>query len=205
MDICLQKKHEITLFKQNMDVLVFYSKSSDVPPGRGVHERVGNPAQQADLRDLPDWRKALSNFDTSTPFVWTGSNFDFLARVFPSGTTWRTIEHAFQAAKIAIADTNQAQLFTMNSGSAIGLGDGAIAQKNRKLVKLNFEQLALWDSISRDVMADIAKAKQANRNSFAARVLKATRNAELVHLMKQRGKPSVLDRFRHLESIRALL
>lgn len=45
MDICLQKKHEITLFKQNMDVLVFYSKSSDVPPGRGVHERVGNPAQ----------------------------------------------------------------------------------------------------------------------------------------------------------------
>ena len=183
------------------DVLVFYSGSADVAPGKGVHERVTRPTDYAELTAIKDWRKKLSNFDSEVPFVWEGA--PELEITFPPGTQWRSIEHAFQAAKIGLKDKEKAMRFTLNSGTALGRGDGSDAQKQRKMVLLDHDDLEYWASINELVMASVARAKYLQHpDSVASRVLKATRNARLLHLMRQRGKPSQFIPFEHLAQIR---
>lgn len=171
------------------DTLVFYSKSADSPaPGKGVHENVGDPSEYTELKKIVGWRKVLSNFHVD-PFV------------HKDGKTYMTIEHAFQAAKIALADPKKAELFTVESGDKIGLGDGKMAQSKRKLVKLTPDQLAVWDSMSENVMREAAIEKY-KASASARDVLKKTNRAQLWHLMTQRGQQSKLVRFGHLEDIR---
>jgi len=184
---------------------VFYSKSANAKPGKGVHEYI-DASQVSNYEPLslePDWRKVLSNFDIS-PFEFEGK-------------TYQTIEHVFQAKKLAIADPSQAERFTVESGDPIGLGDGAMAQKHRKLVKLTLAQLEQWDHIKRDVMERAARQKFAEicwgavwsrqiapfaQSPDKLRILKLTEGAKLVHLMTARGQKSTLDHFDHLERIR---
>jgi predicted NAD-dependent protein-ADP-ribosyltransferase YbiA (DUF1768 family) len=166
------------------DKLFFYSKSADKPPGKGANEVVADPRQYAELASIPHWRKVLSNFHVC-PFQFQGG-------------TYRSIEHAFQARKIAIADPVKARQFTVESGSPLGLGDGADAQKARKLVRLTPEQLAYWDGIKDVVMEAAATAKYAACPAALA-VLRATGNAQLWHVVS-RSKPV---RFEHLERLRA--
>lgn len=175
-----------------MDRFVFYSKSKDCFPGTGRHELLHDNETYESLSKLKHWRRRLSNFDTSVNFQWNGH-------------TWRSIEHAFQGTKISIANKTKGYLFTLDSKSNIGESEGNIAQKNRKLVKLDKHQLTHWDKIKDDVMkqATIAKYNQAKlENSDIITLLKLTKNAELHHLQIQRGKPSMLIRFKHLEYIR---
>ncbi len=77
------------------------------------------------------------------------------------------------------------------------MGDGFMAQKNRKLVKLDASTLAEWDMIKNSVMkaATVAKYKSCKD---AQEVLKATLGAQLWHVVP-RKKPV---RFTHLEEIR---
>lgn len=183
------------------DVLVFYSKSADVPPGKGVHEHIAQESDYVELNAVPDWRKRLSNFDDEVPFVWEGA--PELELTFPTGTQWRSIEHAFQASKISLKDPEKAFRFSLTSGTALGRGPGSDAQKQRKMVLLDSDTLTHWASINERVMASIARAKYLqNPTSIASRTLKETRNARLLHLMRQRGSPSQLVRFAHLEQIR---
>lgn len=164
----------------------------------GVHECISDPSVYKPLESIKDFRKYLSNFDDSVSFVWQGP--------FDKPYTFRSIEHAFQAAKIHIANPAAALKFTVESGDAIGLGDGALAQKKRKLVKLTPEQLKLWSGISNETMKSIAIAKYTqNPDSIASTVLKNTKDAELWHIVTCRGKPSELVRFEHLEYIRLLI
>lgn len=177
--------------EDTVDKFVFHSRSSNAKPGKGVHEHVSDPAMYHKLENMPhNWRQVLSNFHMA-PFVYKGH-------------TYNTIEHVFQAAKIAIADPAKAYLFTVDSGDKIGLGDGKMAQSKRKLVHLSPEQLVEWAQKSDRVMAK-ASIKKYEASKLARRVLKATKNAELWHLMKQRGKQSLLIRFKHLEKIRRKL
>lgn len=169
------------------DILTFYSGSADKKPGKGVGEQVRNPDAYALLSTIPDWRRVLSNFHFC-PFRWEGA-------------TYNTIEHAFQAAKIALVDPVKARQFTVESGTALGRGDGKAAQKARRLVVLGAQQLQLWDALSAYVMATLQTQKFAACPE-ARRVLRATGNAQLWHLMRQRGQPSRLVRFAHLEDIR---
>ena len=175
------------------DILIFYSKSADVAPGKGVHERVARDSDYVELKAIPDWRKRLSNFDDEVPFVWEGA--PELELTFPSGTQWRSIEHAFQASKISLKDPEKAFRFSLTSGTALGRGTGSDAQKQRKMVLLDSDTLEYWASINELVMASIARSKYLQHpTSVASRTLKATRNAHLLHLMRQRGKPSQLIR-----------
>lgn len=178
------------------DIIVFKSNSADKKPGKGVHERVVDSGKYERLASFKDFRRYLSNFDSSCTFTWKWPHGD-------KEYTFRSIEHAFQAAKIAQVDTLAAFRFTVESGDPIGAGDGSVAQKNRKLIKLSPEQIELWDSISGFIMASAASAKyKQNPQSIAAQVLKATCRAELWHLSTSRGSPSSLVRFEHLELIR---
>jgi hypothetical protein len=180
------------------DTIVFKSNSADKKPGKGVHEFVADATTYATLAAIKDFRRYLSNFDTSVSFSWQGP--------FTKPNTFRSIEHAFQAAKIYIADPTEALKFTVESGDAIGAGDGIVARKHRKLVKLSKTQLVAWDSISLATMASIAESKYTqNSDSVAATVLKATSKAHLVHIETVRGKSSNLIRFIHLETIRDTL
>jgi len=182
-----------------MDVLAFYSGSADVAPGAGVHERVSDKSVYAALAAIPHWRRRLSNFDTEVTFEWEGA----CGIHFPAGTRWRSIEHAFQGAKTALKDMDKARLFTVNSGSPLGLGTGADAQKKRKMVLLTAAELAHWDSIRDEIMASAARAKYTQHpNSLAAQALRATGRAELLHAMRCRGAPTRMVRFAHLELLR---
>jgi ribA/ribD-fused uncharacterized protein len=181
----MQKQKEQCRGESN-DKLYFYSKSKDEIPGKGANEHVDVPDDYAELAKIKDWRKVLSNFHVC-PFKYQGK-------------TYRTIEHVFQAMKIALADKEKALHFTVESGHEIGQGDGGVAQKNRKLVKLTPQHLAHWDKIKAQVMHDAAVEKY-KACTEARKVLKATKCAQLWHIV-MRSKPV---RFIHLENIRRTL
>lgn len=165
------------------DKLYFYSKSKDVAPGKGANESVEDVKVYTKLASIKDWRKILSNFHVC-PFKYQGK-------------TYNTIEHVFQSEKIKLVSPDKALLFTVESGSEIGLGDGEIARKNRKLVKLDANKLAEWGRIKDKIMADAAVEKYKVCKE-AREVLKATGNAQLWHIVS-RDSPV---RFEHLEKIR---
>ena len=169
------------------DKFFFYSKSKDATPGKGTKEHVNNPNDYENLEKIKDWRKILSNFHVCE-FKYNGYRYN-------------TIEHAFQASKINMVDNDKGYLFTVDSGSEIGMGDGNVARKNRKLLKLDKEQLFQWNKIKKDVMYEISLAKYKSCK-YALDVLKETKNAKLWHIIMRSPHPM---RFDHLEQIRDLL
>lgn len=169
------------------DRLYFFSGSADLPPGQGVHERVADPARYAALADVRHWRRMLSNF-------WPA---DFTLRE----RTYRTVEHAFQAAKIALVDPALAERFTLESGTELARGDGATARKHRKLVLLDDAQLRRWDGRKHAVMRDAMQAKFSRHEPLRA-VLLATLPAQLWHGTGRGQSPG---RIHDLESIRDAL
>lgn len=148
------------------DKLYFFSNSADKKPGIGVNEFVTDPNRYGELARTTNWRRILSNFWVA-PFAY-------------KGVTFRTVEHMFQGYKIWFADPTRGLLFTVESGSSIGLGDGEVARANRKLVTLNAGQLKKWEEMKDDVLFFALKAKFTQYPNLA-KVLLATGNAELWH------------------------
>lgn len=178
-------------------VFVFKSNSADKAPGKGVNEQLVKGHSFPELSKIKDWRRMLSNFDVAE-FDWSGEGV--LPEPFPAKTRWNSIEHAFQGAKHWWKGHKKEALRFALSGD-IGKGDGAEAQKNHKLVKI--DDMAGWDDLSWKVMASAAEAKY-TQNPERMRMLKATAPAELFHLTTQRGKKSDIVPFKHLEYIRTL-
>ena len=170
-----------------MDKLSFYSKSKDALPGEGTNEYIKDHNQYHNLSKIKDWRRILSNFHVY-PFKYT------------DGYTYNSIEHVFQAKKIALVDPEKAYLFTLESKSEIGTGAGDVARKHRKLVILSPLMLKKWDSMKNKVMFDASACKYGSCE-VAKDVLLETNNAELWHIV-MRSKPV---RFKHLEEVRELL
>jgi predicted NAD-dependent protein-ADP-ribosyltransferase YbiA (DUF1768 family) len=166
------------------DKLYFYSTSADAKPGKGVKETVADPALYTQLAGMKDWRRTLSNFHVC-PFKYKQK-------------TYRTIEHAFQAEKIRIADPVVAERFTVESGDPIGQGDGNVARKNRKIVILTPAQLTVWQDQAARVLERAARAKYSQCAESVA-VLLATQQAQLWHIVQRSANPV---RFMHLETIR---
>lgn len=168
------------------DKLFFYSKSRDVVPGKGANEYVKDVELYSNLEKIKDWRKILSNFHVF-PFEY-------------EGYTYNTIEHVFQAKKIELVDKEKALWFTVESKNKIGKGNGEIARKNRKLCKLDKEQLIIWSKMKNKIMFEAA-IKKYKACEEAKNVLKATKDAELWHIVSR----STPIRFEHLEIIRSEL
>jgi ribA/ribD-fused uncharacterized protein len=118
-----------------------------------------------------------------------------------AGRTYRTVEHAFQAAKIALVDPGLAAGFALESGTSLSQGDGAIARQQRKLVLLDFAQLQDWDRRKHGVMRDAMQAKFSQHADLGA-VLLATLPAELWH---GAGRGQAPQRIFDLEAIREAL
>jgi ribA/ribD-fused uncharacterized protein len=169
------------------DRLYFFSGSADLPPGQGVNERVADAAHYTALAGVRHWRRMLSNF-------WP-ADFTLGER------TYRTVEHAFQAAKIALVDPVLAERFALESGTELAHGDGVAARKHRKLVLLDDAQLRSWDERKHAVMRDAMRAKFGGHEPLRA-VLLATLPAQLWH-GTGRGQPP--SRIHDLEEIRDAL
>jgi ribA/ribD-fused uncharacterized protein len=169
------------------DRLYFFSGSADLPPGQGVHEQVADPTRYTVLAGVRHWRRMLSNF-------WPA---DFTLRE----RTYRTVEHAFQAAKIALVDPALAERFVLESGTELARGDGAAARKHRKLLLLDDAQLRRWDGRKHAVMREAMHAKFSQHQPLRA-VLLATLPAQLWH-GTGRGQPPA--RIHDLETIRDTL
>jgi predicted NAD-dependent protein-ADP-ribosyltransferase YbiA (DUF1768 family) len=166
------------------DQLYFYSKSKDVAPGKGVREKVANANDYEALSRIKNWRQILSNFHV---FPFRYGNY-----------TWNTIEHAFQATKLALDDPDIQYQFALESESKLSQGDGLAARKMRKLILLDQGQLERWNQMRTDIMRDIAMEKL-NACPELREVILATRNAELWHLIPRSNTPV---RFKHLEEWR---
>ncbi len=165
------------------DKLCYYSKSKDAPVGKGANEYINDPSLYKDLSKIQNWRKILSNFYCE-PFSYKGKNYN-------------SVEHVFQGYKIALVSPEKAEYFTLDSNHPIGLGDGAMAQKNRKLVVLSTEQLKYWDTIKHDLMTDITLQRILQSDTYK-NVLIATRHAELWHVVVRKG----IIRNKYLEELR---
>lgn len=172
--------------KKEFDVLVFCHQSVDAAPGFGNGENVCNFEKYEALGKIPNWRRILSSLH--------------VCRFFYRGKTYRSIEHALQAAKIAIADPEMAELFTIESRSKLGLGTGEDARDAKRMVELTVEQMNVWNNKRYQEMVDITIAK-VHQCCVARRVLMLTMDAQLWHY--QRGIP--LTQFIHLEEIRDTL
>ena len=70
--------------------------------------------------------------------------------------------------------------FCKNSGNDIGMGDGLIARKNRKLIILKPEELIIWNNIKNQIMYKILLAKF-TQIPIAKQVLLLTYDAILLH------------------------
>ena len=149
-----------------MDALFYYSKSADKLAGKGANEKVLDYKMYDELNTIKDWRKILSNFYVHE-FVYEDK-------------TYNSVEHVFQAKKIEIVDKEKAYWFCKNSGHDIGMGDGLVARKNRKLIILKPEELSIWNNIKCQVMYEIVLAKF-TQVSIAKKVLLLTHNAILLH------------------------
>lgn len=166
------------------DRLFFHSASADRAPGAGRHESVADPAAYAALARIPNWRKMLSNFWVAD-FVWNGLGY-------------RTVEHCFQAAKLAIVDPELARGFALESQSALSQGDGLAARKQRKLVLLDASQLARWDREKHVIMQSAMRAKFTQHPELMA-MLQATGDAQLWH---GTGRGAAPQRIFDLEAVR---
>jgi predicted NAD-dependent protein-ADP-ribosyltransferase YbiA (DUF1768 family) len=182
--------------EEHQDTFVFMFKSADKAPGKGINETLIKGHSYPELSKISKWRSMLSNFHVAE-FEWTGD--DVLPVPFPPKTRWNSIEHAYQGAKFQLYGHKEALKFTLNSGDDIGKGDGATAQRNRKIVVL--KDMSKWGEIYMNVMKSAAKAKY-EQNPESMRMLKATFPAKLFHSQVNRGKKSELIHFKHLEDIR---
>lgn len=179
-----------TLGSMTPDRLLFWSRSPDGrAPGSGTGELVADAAAYAELATVPHWRRVLSNFWETAHPIDDGD-----------GRLYRTVEHGFQAHKIALADAAAARRFEADSGDPIGEGGGLTAQKNRKLVKLGAVAIAEWDAASWEDMHQLHLCKF-GQDELSRFVLAATGDAELWHIVPRR-KP---ERWSHLEVVRALV
>lgn len=165
-----------------IDRFIFFSKSAKKKPGEGKDEFISVPY------DLPlDFRQKLSNFAESE------LEYD--------GYRWKTVEHAFQAAKFKDLNFDLFYSFTINSGSELGLGSGLDSQKKRKSMILQPEQLELWDIKKDKIMCELWNAKF-TQNSELKMILIGTKNAELWHTVNR--KP-IKQHWIGLEKLRILL
>ena len=190
-----------------MDVLIFYSKSADVKPGKGKGSgwsEKADPQNYKELDGITDWRKMFSNM--------------YICPFKLGGYTWNTVEHFYHAIKYKGKYDDYYKTFTIESKSPWSLNPfdaknagktGRVSEKtgnvytNSKLgvptnVKMrpDFYDGIGWRAMKLALMAKFTQCEELTR------ALLATGNTQLYHLVTERGKKSHLQRWDHLEEIR---
>jgi predicted NAD-dependent protein-ADP-ribosyltransferase YbiA (DUF1768 family) len=178
------------------DKLMFFSRSANKDPGKGVDEYVSNPKKYNYLSGVKDWRKHLSNF-------WPVNVLKI------DGKTWYSSEHYFHSMKFRLKNPKFADTFSLESGSEWSRDPlmskmvGGKTGKWKKVQKrpLNVEMRSdFYDGYNKKVMT-IAMYNKFGQNHELWNILKATNDAQLTH--KTRGIP--LTRIDEMERVRHCL
>lgn len=171
------------------DIFQFFHKSADAAPGKGTGETITDPKAYAELAKVKGWRKMLSNF-ADTPFTW-------------KGLQWKTVEHAFHAAKFETLNPEVFRRFSLTSGDPIGQGGGEVARANRKILVLTPTQQKVWADRREAVLSELWSAKF-SQNPEARRILLLTHPAQLWHQTPRGPKEhwSGLESLRESEAMR---
>lgn len=149
-----------------MDKLVFYKNSAHKKAGFGIHESVQNPANYDELNKIPNWRRMLCSMWSNIPFKYAGYSF-------------RSVDHALQFAKFTATEYHDtAYKFTIESQNVIGMSDGIVAYRNRKMVVIPPEKFRIWLEVKKQANYDIVYCKF-SQIDIANQVLKLTYPAEI--------------------------
>jgi predicted NAD-dependent protein-ADP-ribosyltransferase YbiA (DUF1768 family) len=173
---------------------LFYSKSSDVIPGKGSGEKMkeGDQDKYNTLSKIKDWRKKLSNFWIS-PFNLEGKR-------------WQSVEHYYQGSKFK-ANPEFYNQFSLDSNSDISKDTTLAKAAGGKTGKFKGKLVRpVSIKIDEDYFPDrskieMYKAQHAKftQNDDLMHLLKLTRDAKLVHYT--RGSPPVVfDNLMHIRS-----
>ena len=147
------------------DILCFYSGSADKSPGKGIGEYVSDISIYSELEEIPNWRRMLSTLWSEEPFVY-------------GGATFTSTEHALMRDKfLSVGFKNVSWTFERESKTDIGLGNGLLARKNRKIKIMTQEQLEHWENIRRDRKKEIYRARYGK--GLCNKALLFTRSAQL--------------------------
>ena len=182
-----------------VDKLVFYSKSKNTKPGKGIGEKVTNPKEYTELENIEEWRKALSNFHVA-PFILDDNE-------------WNSVEHFFHAVKFRNNKTPSEnyefyKTFSVNGGRPWSTNPyfakqaGKAGRRSAKGVLYNktIEGFKIPDIKMRQDFYTSKVDSRLQKLAFLAkftqhenlkRLLLATGDAELWHYTQNRGKPKV--------------
>ena len=185
-----KKEDDNKLYNEQI-IFRFYSKSKNAAPGEGKGEKI--PEKRKDdfeeLKKIPNWRKTLSNF-AKTPFKLgkdeMGNEYE-----------WQSVEHYYHANKF----TNNKKFFesfTLNSknshpemsknpvlAKSFGGKTGKIKGKKipeRKGIETDKDFFGK-DGRQEKVMEDGQREKY-NQNKDAKKILLATKDAKLQHIVR---------------------
>jgi predicted NAD-dependent protein-ADP-ribosyltransferase YbiA (DUF1768 family) len=175
-------------------VFLLNAKSKDLPPGKGLGECLGKGEEYKKLSGIDDWRKKLSNFDTTSFKL--------------SGKTWNSVEHYYQASKFKKNNQSFYEKFTAEANTGISRDPGKAKAAGSKSGEYKGKRIRP-DDIEPDPDffegRDIKVMNKAQEAKFYSdpnlmKLLKATKDAKLVHTTGKNGKQVV---FQHLMDIRA--
>ena len=188
-------------------IFVFNSKSKDASPGKGVNESITVESKDMfeKLKNIPDWRKMLSNFYIS-PFKLDGKK-------------WNSVEHYYHSQKFIDEYPEFANVFSLDSKSEISedplLAKGAggktgkilISKKPNKYKQFRPKKVTMVDNFYEkngkgEIAMEKAQKEKYSQNEKLKNMLLATQNAKLVHSERKRGQKSNLVTFYNTMRVR---
>jgi predicted NAD-dependent protein-ADP-ribosyltransferase YbiA (DUF1768 family) len=158
-------------------VFVFFSKSKDMPPGKGTGESIGPNDDFKELAKIKNWRHMLSNFYNS-PF-----ELDNLK--------WYSVEHYYQGSKFKLF-YDFYYSFSLNSNSPLSKDPTMAKQaggKSGKVKGMSYRSTMI--TVDRDFFTTNRHIEEMNtaqnakftQNKELMKVLILTKNAILKHSM----------------------